>query len=98
MIRMIWAIPKNEHKPIMVELPADGKDVFTDKILVKFKGDTIQVRRISTDFFVQEKDLPAIINWYGMEKLWKVVGEFIYEEILWDDRYRWGEIVSEENQ
>lgn len=94
MIRMIWAIPikwlermkwkKVVYKPILVELPADGRDVFTDNILVNFDGDKVRVRRLSTDFYIQEKDLPTILNWYGIEKLWPAMGEFVYEENLWE--------------
>ncbi len=84
MIRMIWAIPENDFKPVLLQLPADGREVFTDNILRRIETDTVKCRRISTDYEIQEKDLPAIINWYGMKKLWPVVGEFVYEENLWE--------------
>ena len=84
MIRMIWAIPENDFKPVLLQLPADGREVFTDNILRRIETDTVKCRRISTDYEIQEKDLPAIINWYGMNKLWPVVGEFVYEENLWE--------------
>lgn len=84
MIRMIWAVPVNDYKPMLFEVPGDGREIAFENLKRNVKGDTVKLRRISTDFFIQEKDLPAIINWYGMEKLWKVVGDYIEEEHIWE--------------
>lgn len=87
---LVWGIPEGEYKPQIFDVSLVRPDDWHDcRLLTLWDGKKVEVKTISTMFFMDEKDLNTLMNHYGIAEYYRIVGrrkceEFIYEPDIHD--------------
>lgn len=75
-IALFWGIPKGEYKPLMFDCTdVPNADYGEGKELLAVVGkNEAAIRKISTVFLVEKKDLDNLMNHYGMTDVPRIIG------------------------
>lgn len=82
---LVWGIPEGEYKPQLFDVQfVRNSDWHGCELLTMWDGKKVEVRTISTQFHMDERDLNNLMNHYGIAEYYRIIGrrkceEFIYE-------------------
>lgn len=87
---LVWGIPEGEYKPQLFDVQFVRKsDWIGCRLLTLWDGKKVEVKTISSRFYMDEKDLNNLMNHYGIAEYYRIIGrrkceEFIYEADIHD--------------
>lgn len=73
---LMWGIPKGEYKPMLFNctgVPDDDFDDSKELLAVVGKNETA-IRKISSVFHMEPRDLDNLMNHYGMTDVPRIIG------------------------
>lgn len=76
----IVGIKKGEYKPNLYRVERSDVPV---NCVVNADGEHVYITRVSSPFELDKKGIDGLIRFYGVNKVYDVIGEHIETEVIW---------------